>query len=53
MPVAQFETDACSHVVFGLSVCFHIPFIQLEAFCDSCAEMSPSKLEIGSCSKNK
>lgn len=38
MPVAQFETDACSHVVFSLSVCFYILFIQLEALSDSCAE---------------
>lgn len=49
MPVAQFETDASSHVVFSLSVCFYILFIQLEAFSDNCAEMSASKLEMGSC----
>lgn len=49
VPMAQFETDASSHVVFSLSVCFYILFIQLEAFSDSCAKMSASKLEIGSC----
>lgn len=26
VPVAQFETDACSHVVVSLSVCFYILF---------------------------
>lgn len=53
MPVAQFEIEACSHVVFCVSVCFYILFIQLEAFSDSCAEMSSSKLEIGSCEVKK
>lgn len=46
MPVAQFETDARSHVDVRLSVCFCILFMQLEAFSDSCAQMSSSKLEI-------
>lgn len=36
----------------SLSLCFCILFIQLEAFGDSCAEMSPSKLEMGSCEQN-
>lgn len=49
MSVAQFETDACSHVVFSVSACFYILFIQLQALADSCAEMSSSKLEIVSC----
>lgn len=49
MPVAQFETQGCNDVVFSLFVCFYILFIQLEAFSDSCAEMSSTKKEIGSC----
>lgn len=45
VPVAQFQTDAWSHVVFSLPPWFCILFIQLEAFSDSCAEMSSVKLE--------
>lgn len=51
--LAQFGTDAYSHVVLSLPVYFCILFIQLAAFSDSCAEMSSLKLEIGSCEGKK
>lgn len=36
-------------VFFSACLCFSILFIQIQAFSDSCAQMSSSKLDTGSC----